>query len=257
MASSMRGRASWRITCARLGLDPKWWWGYASSARWRCWLGLLGILKAGGAYLPLDPAYPPERIAFMLDDARAPVLVTHSALRARLPTDCIRIGLPRRRCARDRATAHHRPRHRARSAKSRLCDLHIGIHRNPEGRRGRPPQCGEARKERELCRARPEDVFLHLAPLSFDASTFEIWGALLNGAKLVIYPDDPFRYSQPQARYRESAGQRAVADSCTVPPGGRRGFVGHRRREAALGGRRCSVCFRTCVKSSKRRTAAD
>ena len=39
-------------------------------------VGLLGILKAGGAYLPLDPDYPRERLAFMLDDAGAPVLVT-------------------------------------------------------------------------------------------------------------------------------------------------------------------------------------
>ena len=48
-------------------------------------IGLIGILKAGGAYLPLDPGYPTERLAFMLADANAPVLVTHSALLDRLP----------------------------------------------------------------------------------------------------------------------------------------------------------------------------
>ena len=48
-------------------------------------IGLIGILKAGGAYLPLDPSYPTERLAFMLTDANAPVLVTHSALLNRLP----------------------------------------------------------------------------------------------------------------------------------------------------------------------------
>src|SRR6195256_3590036 len=49
-------------------------------------IGLMAILKAGGAYLPLDPAYPRERLAFMLEDAGAPVLVTHSALAGRLPS---------------------------------------------------------------------------------------------------------------------------------------------------------------------------
>ena len=48
-------------------------------------VGLLGILKAGGAYLPLDPDYPQARLAFMLADAGAGVLVTQSALRDRLP----------------------------------------------------------------------------------------------------------------------------------------------------------------------------
>ncbi|NIS83342.1 MAG: amino acid adenylation domain-containing protein, partial [Anaerolineales bacterium] len=48
-------------------------------------IGLLGILKAGAAYLPIDPYYPRDRQAFMLNDARAPVLVTHAAVRDRLP----------------------------------------------------------------------------------------------------------------------------------------------------------------------------
>ncbi len=43
-------------------------------------LAIFAVLKAGGAYLPLDPAYPRERLSYMLDNARAPVLITVSDL---------------------------------------------------------------------------------------------------------------------------------------------------------------------------------
>ncbi|MCI0397703.1 MAG: amino acid adenylation domain-containing protein [Chloroflexi bacterium] len=48
-------------------------------------VGLLGILKAGGAFVPLDPAYPPERLAFMVQDARLPFLLTQERILANLP----------------------------------------------------------------------------------------------------------------------------------------------------------------------------
>jgi amino acid adenylation domain-containing protein len=48
-------------------------------------IGVLGILKAGGAYLPLEPSYPPERLAYMLGDAKALLLLTQTQLAERLP----------------------------------------------------------------------------------------------------------------------------------------------------------------------------
>jgi amino acid adenylation domain-containing protein len=51
----------------------------------RLLVGLLGILKSGGVYVPLDPAYPAPRLAFMLADAAVPILVTEARVRAKLP----------------------------------------------------------------------------------------------------------------------------------------------------------------------------
>ena len=68
-----------------LGVGPEVVVGLCIERSLAMLVGLLGILKAGGAYLPLDPDYPPERLAFMLADAGAPVLLTRAALRAHLP----------------------------------------------------------------------------------------------------------------------------------------------------------------------------
>src|SRR5476649_1041236 len=54
-------------------------------------VGLLAILKAGGAYVPLDPEYPQERLAFMVADAGATVLLTRARLLAMLPATGVRV----------------------------------------------------------------------------------------------------------------------------------------------------------------------
>ena len=126
----------WRITCARSGSGPRLWWGCASSARGDAG-GAVGI-SGVGVYPPLDPDYPPERLAFMLADAGAPVLLTRAALRAHLPAHDAHIVLPRCRLARHRAPAHDRPGHQPPAPKHRLRHLHLGLHRNAKGGGGYP-----------------------------------------------------------------------------------------------------------------------
>jgi len=69
----------------RLGVGPDALVGLAVARSGEMVAALLGILKAGGAYVPLDPSYPKERLAFMLEDSGAAVLVTERSLLHRLP----------------------------------------------------------------------------------------------------------------------------------------------------------------------------
>ncbi len=68
-----------------LGVGPDVLVGICAERSLELMVGLLGILKAGGAYVPMDPGYPQARIAFMLTDTRAPVLLTQQRLLGQLP----------------------------------------------------------------------------------------------------------------------------------------------------------------------------
>src|SRR5262249_2375950 len=70
-----------------LGVGPEVLVGLCAHRSAAMVVGLLGVPKAGGAYLPLDPAYPAERLAFMLGDARPRVLLTGADLIVRLPAN--------------------------------------------------------------------------------------------------------------------------------------------------------------------------
>ena len=139
-------------------------------------VGLLGILKAGGAYLPLDPDYPPERLAFMLDDAGAPVLLTHSALLDRLPKHHARIVCLDADWPAIAAQPTSAPALALDSQNTVYVTYTSGSTGTPKGVVIAHHNVVRLVKSANYVELTPDDVFLQLAPLSFDASTFEIWG---------------------------------------------------------------------------------
>ncbi|WP_086691624.1 amino acid adenylation domain-containing protein [Nostoc sp. T09] len=75
----------------KLGVRPEVLVGICVERSLEMVIGILGILKAGGAYLPLDPAYPQERIAFMLADAKVSIALTQQKLVTELPPNSAQI----------------------------------------------------------------------------------------------------------------------------------------------------------------------
>ncbi len=173
-----------------LGVGPEVVVGLCVERSPEMMVGLLGILKAGGAYLPLDPSYPSERLAFMLDDVRAPVLLIQSTLLARIGRHThmgttVRLDADWPAIAQNLTTA---PRTDLQVQNSAYIIYTSGSTGTPKGVVVNHRNIVRLVREANYVDLTSNDVFLHLAPLSFDASTFEIWGALLNGAKLVVYP---------------------------------------------------------------------
>ncbi|HZA22780.1 MAG TPA: amino acid adenylation domain-containing protein, partial [Dehalococcoidia bacterium] len=151
-------------------------------------VGLLGILKAGGAYVPLDPAYPEERLAFMLEDAQVPVLLTQAHIEAGLPqTGAQVICLDR-----DWGVMVNE---RVENPNSSALAHNLAYVMYTSGSTGRPKGTSIMHrsvvrlvKETHYAELSAEEVLLQFAPISFDAATLELWGSLLNGGRLVVFP---------------------------------------------------------------------
>ncbi|MEE8585965.1 MAG: amino acid adenylation domain-containing protein, partial [Acidobacteriota bacterium] len=182
--AELERRVAWTARCLRdLGVGPDTLVGFCLPRSVEMVAALAGILRAGGAYLPLDSDYPLERLAFMIKDSGAPLVLSHSSLSHRLPSTVWALEL-------DRDWSFEQ------ILKPAPCPAgpdNLAYTVYTSGSTGQPK--GVAVTHRAVLRLvsgvryaalGPQEVFLLLAPLSFDASTFELWGSLLRGARLVI-----------------------------------------------------------------------
>ncbi|MCP3478013.1 non-ribosomal peptide synthase/polyketide synthase (plasmid) [Bradyrhizobium sp. CCGUVB1N3] len=158
-------------------------------------VGLLAILKAGGAYLPLDPTYPSARLKQVLNDAAPPLLLAdaagRSALGAAALADVNVVALDTAMPVWANLPASD-PDPRALGLSSR----HLAYVIYTSGSTGMPK--GVMVEHRGMVRLvagndfveiSPQDVFLNASSPTFDATTFEVWGGLANGASVVLYPE--------------------------------------------------------------------
>ncbi|WP_442936423.1 non-ribosomal peptide synthase/polyketide synthase [Nostoc sp.] len=156
-------------------------------------VGLLGILKAGGAYLPLNPEYPQERLTFMLEDTQLSVILTQEKLVNKLG-DYLRRGLAERKasviCLDSNWDIINQQTKQNPTTSVKANNLAYVMYTS--GSTGQPK--GVSIIHRSVVRLVKEtnyvsisagDVIAQASNHAFDAATFEIWGALLNGARLV------------------------------------------------------------------------
>ena len=148
-------------------------------------VGMLGILKVGGAYVPLDPAYPGERLGWMLEDSGAVALVVPGRLSGKVPAGGARVIRLEEGGEDGESAGVQDPRPTTQPE-----NLAYVIYTS--GSTGRPK--GISVSHRAILRLVMNSNYVILdsseriaqvSNASFDAATFEIWGALLHGARLI------------------------------------------------------------------------
>lgn len=179
----------------RLGVGPDTVVGVCLEPSTDLVAALLGVLTAGGAYLPLDPAHPAERLALLMEDAGADVVLTQEDLRGLLSasghnTLCLDADWPEISAASPAPYDGAAPR-----------PDHLAYVIYTSGSTGRPNgvMVTHANVARLLSSTAawfgfgPEDVWTLCHSFAFDFSVWELWGALAHGGRVVVLPRDVVR----------------------------------------------------------------
>ncbi|MCI0736829.1 MAG: amino acid adenylation domain-containing protein [Beijerinckiaceae bacterium] len=180
-------RLAWHLRS--LGVGPDVLVGLCVERSFDMVVGILGILKAGGAYLPLDPAYPKDRLGFMIEDTGAPVLLTQERLLPALSETAARVlCLDRDAPIWDLAPDGELP--------PPVCPANLAYVIYTSGSTGTPKGvmvthaslCNLVHAQAQAYGLTAADRALQFSSISFDQAAEEIFATWLGGAALVLLP---------------------------------------------------------------------
>ncbi len=181
-----------RLACElrKFGIGPERTVGICTRRSVEMIVGLLAILKADGAYVPIDPDYPPHRMAYMMQDSGV-----HIVLKQRGAADDLPDG-PWKKLILDSGPEAY-AENDSQNAVPRATSRSLAYIIYTSGSTGEPKGvCIEHQGVVQLVRENvhssfgPEDAMLLISPLSFDSSELQIWGPLLGGGRVVVAPPE-------------------------------------------------------------------
>lgn len=200
-----------------LGVEPEILVGVYLERSLEMIVGFLGILKAGGAYVPLDPNYPSERLNYMVADSQMSIILTHSSLLPHLSLTLERSACSSASLSQTKiicwdkdfeiaSQSSHNPINNCTPENLAYIIYTSGSTGKPKGVCVLHQSVVRLGINTDYVHLQPEDTIAQAANTAFDAATFEIWGALLNGAKLVILDQDTVTSAQNLANSIRTTG---------------------------------------------------
>ena len=193
----------------RLGVGPETLVGICLERSTMTFTGLLGVLKAGGAFVPLDPGYPPERLAFMMTDCGAPVLLTDRRHASAAMAAGVRVVLLDADWPAIAQQSGTRLAGTAGGDRLAYVIYTSGSTGTPKGVLGL--HRGAVNRFHWMWRQYPflsAEVCCQKTSTSFVDSVWEIFGPLLRGVPTVVIPDEVVR--EPRRLIQMLAGHRVT-----------------------------------------------
>lgn len=196
------------VQLEKLGIRNEDFVGIVAERNLETIIGVLGIVKAGGAYVFVDPTYPQDRIDYMLNDCMPKaILYSERTIFYDAPTICLKE-------IKDENVTYNSKAHSV--SQLIYCIYTSGTTGNPKGSLIEEKSVIRLVRNTNYIKLDKDTVIMQTGSLSFDASTFEIWGTLLNGGKMILTTNDVIMDYRKMKAYQKRYGVNTLWITSTL-----------------------------------------